>query len=416
MKKILLILVSVVAVAVIIAIALFPKTVSGGIGGLLRGLKPSLEKPPEDIAKLVGSGTAPLVFPHGFSIGVFATGLEAPRVLAADPNGVLLASIPKQGRVVALPDANQDGVADRVVTVVEGLNRPHGLAFSCEQEKPCKLYIAETNAVAVYTYDAKEFRASQRRKLLDLPGGGNHFTRTILMKDGKLYISVGSSCNVCKEKDSRRAKILVSDLDGKNLKPYATGLRNAVFMTTHPKTGKLWVTEMGRDLLGDDLPPDEINIVNEGKFYGWPFCYGKRVWDRTFDRSELTRKRCEVSTPSLIDLPAHSAPLGLAFVGNDPAWQKQYRNNLFVAYHGSWNRSEPTGYKVVRFRFGSDGKSLDAGKAQDFITGWLTKEGKALGRPVDILVRPGGVLYISDDKAGVIYRVRAPFDIGDDRG
>jgi len=172
-------------------------------------------------------------------------------------------------------------------------------------------------------------------------------------------------------------------------------------MTVHPKTGKVWATEMGRDLLGDDLPPDEINIIEQGRDYGWPFCFGRNVHDTNFDPSHKRRCSEPESFPSHINVPAHSAPLGLAFFP-EGVWPEEFRNDLLVAYHGSWNRSVPTGYKIVRYRLDSEGRNLGA---EDFITGWLTKEG-ALGRPADIMALPEGrTIFISDDKAGVIYRL-----------
>ncbi len=392
----------------------------------LRGIGPALRSPSQDITQLlpearptsrapsptaspaVASNTTnfPLNLPPGFAISLFAKDLGTPRVLLRDPNGTLLVSIPAQGRVVALPDRNTDGVADETITVLTGLNRPHGLATRCAPR--CQLYVAETDQLAVYDYDAATLKAQNKKTLARLPGGGGHFTRTLLFlpppNEGKLLLSVGSSCNVCAERDERRAKILIVNADGSNLRTFASGLRNAVFMTIHPVTKKVWVTEMGRDLLGDDIPPDEINIVEDGKDYGWPTCYGKNVHDTAFDARLGPRNPCREpeKVPSFVDLPAHSAPLGLAFVPND-GWPAEYRGNLLVAYHGSWNRSVPTGYKIVRYRFALD-RPLEP---EDFIAGWLGSDGTALGRPVDLLSEPGGTLYISDDKAGVIYRVTA---------
>jgi glucose/arabinose dehydrogenase len=311
---------------------------------------------------------------------------------------------PSQGRVVALPDKDKDGVVDAVVTVIDGLNRPHGLAFRCAPE--CRLYIAEEDRVNVYFYDQKKLKAVKEKKIADLPSGGNHVTRTLLFlpkpHDDQLLISVGSSCNVCVEKDWRRAKVLVVDAEGGSLKPFASGLRNAVFMTIHPKTKKVWVTEMGRDWRGDDLPPDEINIIEQGRNYGWPFCYGKDVHDMDFDPSKTNPCREPETFPSFIDIPAHSAPLGLAFFPEE-GWPKEFLNDLLVAYHGSWNRRIPTGYKIVRYQLDREGRYLGV---EDFITGWLIKDATALGRPVDIMIRPGGTIFVSDDKAGVIYRIR----------
>lgn len=374
------------------------------------GVGPALFKPPADIAKIINTTGMPLALPPGFLISVFAKGLGTPRVLAFDPAGNLVTSIPAEGKVVALPDQNGDGIADRVITIAERLNRPHGIAFQCkttqETINPCKLYVAEEDAVDVFDYDFATMMANGKKKIIDLPRGGNHVTRTILFlpppNDHKLLISVGSTCNVCHESNSRRAKILVANDDGTELQDYARGLRNAVFMALHPSTNNVWATEMGRDWLGDDLPPDEINVIDEGKNYGWPVCYGKNVHDTDFDHNTYIRNPCmePFETPSVVDLPAHSAPLGLAFVSHE-GWPEEYQGNLLVAYHGSWNRSTPTGYKIMRHKFDLHGVYLGE---EDFIAGWLVEDG-ALGRPVDLLFNQDGMLFISDDKAGVIYRV-----------
>ena len=390
----------------------------------LRGIGPVIKPPPNDITKVINTTGMPLKLPLGFSISIFAEGLDKPRVMTWGPDGNMLVSIPSAGRVVALRDENSDGKADAIITVIDGLNRPHGLATRCTEK--CRLYIAESNQVAVYDYDEVNLEATNKKKLVDLPDGGNHFSRTILFmptpNEDKLLISVGSSCNVCDESDSRRAKILVYDLKTKKLETFASGLRNSVFMTIHPVTGKIWATEMGRDLIGDDIPPDEINIIEEGKNYGWPICYGKNVLDTDFHKEDHVHVRAHCTEPfeqpSYIDIPAHSAPLGLAFIPEDPpagGWSQEYWYNLLVAYHGSWNRSVPTGYKIVRYKLDARGRYLGE---EDFITGWLTEPkakeplpgtvinvGEAYGRPVDILVQPGGKIYISDDKAGVIYQV-----------
>lgn len=379
----------------------------------LRGAAPAFMGPTGDIAQALkdkGSPIAanvqkpgnPLNLPPRFSLSVFADNLGSPRVLALDPEGTLLASIPAQGRIVALPDKDRDGAADAVINVISGLSRPHGFAF--HPQDPKKLYIAEVQQVCVYDYDPQNLKIANRQKILDLPPGGRHWTRTLLFLPGpplRLLISVGSSCDTCVEKDWRYAAILAADDDGGNLRTFASGLRNAVFMTRHPVTGQVWVTEMGRDYLGDDLPPDEINIVREGKDYGWPWCYGRQVHDRDFDPRGTRKDFCQQTVPSYLDIPAHSAPLGLAFVPATPAWPQEYHHNLLVAYHGSWNRSSPTGYKVVRFRLDAQGRYLGV---EDFITGWL-KDRAALGRPVDILIKPDGTMFISDDKAGVVYQV-----------
>ncbi len=359
----------------------------------LRGIAPAVNPPVADISRQLETESPnatdfPLVIPPGFAISVFAKNLGDPRVMTWDPVGRLLVSIPGQGKVVALADNSQE-------VVVNNLSTPHGLAW-----KDGKLYIAEVDKVAVYDYDPKTAKATHKQKIIDLPAGGNHVTRTIgFGPDGRLYISIGSSCNVCVENDWRRAKILTADASGSNLKVFASGLRNAVFFTWNPSDGRMWATNMGRDLLGDDIPPETIDIVAEGNNFGWPYCYGKKVWDQAFDGSAKARDFCKTADPSFIDYQAHSAPLGLAFIPD--TWPEEYRNNVLVAMHGSWNRSVPTGYKIVRFIIDNKGKYAGA---QDFITGWLTAKG-ALGRPVDLLFDTKGNLFVSDDKAGVIYRI-----------
>lgn len=337
----------------------------------------------------------PLALPAGVTISYFAKNLSAPRVLAWDPGGTLLTSIPSQSKVVALPDTDHDGVAESAVTVIDGLTLPHGIAF-----REGVLYVAETNQVASYTYDPKTMKAINKKKLFDLPPGGNHFSRTIgFGPDGKLYTSIGSSCNVCVEKDARRAKIYVANPDGSDFREYASGLRNSVFFVWHPQTKDMWATDMGRDLLGDNTPSEEVNIVRDGGFYGWPYCYNNRIHDRAFDPSDEAKKKCEGSIAPHITFQAHSAPLGLAFIPD--SWPEEYRGDLLVSYHGSWNRSQPTGYKVARFNLDANGKSTGE---SDFIAGFLQGSG-ALGRPVDLLFDADGVLYVSDDKSGTIYRV-----------
>jgi glucose/arabinose dehydrogenase len=216
---------------------------------------------------------------------------------------------------------------------------------------------------------------------------------------------VGSSCDVCHEKKPDYAQILFYNAATGEHGVYAQGLRNATFMTLDPIFGKIYATEMGRDNLGDDIPPDEINIIenknNQPQNYGWPNCYGKNIHDDQFDKNTYIRNPCMApfETPSFVDLPAHSAPLGLAFIPEE-GYPEEYWYNLLVAFHGSWNRSTPTGYKIVRLKMNAKGEYLGT---EDFITGW-SPDGKK-GRPVDIKVFSGGTAYISDDTLGVIYKL-----------
>jgi len=352
------------------------------------------------VALLVACGGAPaqesgLTLPPGFRIEKFASGFGPTRFMTVDPAGTLLVSTPSRGRVLALPDRDRDGRPDSVATVADGLDLPHGLAFRDGQ-----LYVAETGRVRRFRYDPATFKASDPSGVVpNLPPGGGHWTRTIAFgSDGRLYVSVGSSCNVCAEPDPRRAAITRFNADGSGEERFATGLRNAVGLAFHPTTGALWATVNERDWRGDDLPPDYITEVKHGGFYGWPDCFavgGRAVADRGANGSA---ERCRQMTLPTIEIQGHSAPLGLAFytgAGFPPA----YRGNLFVAYHGSWNRSVPTGYKVVRVPF-KDGRP--SGPVEDFATGWL-EGGSVRGRPVGLQMGADGTLYLSTDDA--IYRI-----------
>jgi glucose/arabinose dehydrogenase len=269
------------------------------------------------------------------------------------------------------------------------------------------LYVAETDALRSYTYDPVAFKASEPELLVPLPSGEGHYTRTLMLHpDGQqLLIAVGSSCNVCNEKEPERAAVLSYNLDTKTVAPFASGLRNTVFMAAHPVTQQIWGTENGRDLIGDDIPPDEINIIEQGKNYGWPFCYGNKVLDTDFSGTNSST-RCDDTEAALIDLPAHAAALGLAFVTAD-TWPTEYADDLLVALHGSWNRSEPSGYKVIRIPLDESGKK--AGEPTDFMTGFITADAQdgdeAKGRPVAILAEENSIVYITDDKAGAVYAI-----------
>lgn len=346
----------------------------------------------------------PVALADEFTISVFQDDLPGARVMIFDNGGVMLLSLTREGRVVALPDKDNDGKADEIKTLIDRLRRPHGLAMDCS-DGACRLFVAEENQVAVYDYDAKELKASGKEKIIDLPAGSGHYTRTLLISgtEGKkrLLVSVGSSCNVCYEPDWRRATILSAELDGSDLKMHAAGLRNSVFMAENPENGKIYATEMGRDFLGDDLPPDEVNIIEEGKNYGWPLCYGKNIHDSEFDKRRYIQDPCRDKAPSLIDIPAHNAPLGIAFFGE--GWPEDLRGDALIALHGSWNSSVPVGYKIVRARMGGNGEFL---KLEDFLTGLLTSEGKDIGRPAGIAISSGGKIFFSDDSKGVVYLLR----------
>lgn len=355
-----------------------------------------------------GKPSSPFTLPDGFRVSVYAKDLAAPRVMHYGPSGHMLVSIPKEGKIVALVDKDFDGTAEGTVTVIDKLNKPHGMASRCDQEI-CKFYVAETDKVVEYDFDKQNIKAINGKKLFDLPSGGGHSTRTIMFEpypnENKMLVSVGSSCNVCNEENEQRAKVLEYDFKTGKLIEYAKGLRNSVFMAIHPVNGDIWATEMGRDNLGNDTPPDEINILKKDGNYGWPICYGKNIHDTEFDKNTYIRNPCmePFETPSYIDIPAHSAPLGLAFFGEE-GWPEDYWYNALVAMHGSWNSTVPKGYKIVRYKLDAKGNYLGE---EDFMTGFLPSNSgtQAYGRPVDILIQPGGMIFVSDDKAGVIYKI-----------
>jgi glucose/arabinose dehydrogenase len=351
-------------------------------------------------AEKTGFDLARLKAPPGFHISVFAEEVDGARMMAFSPGDVLLVSESGEGKVVALPDPKHAGKAERMADVLSGLNEPHGLAFY-----EGRLYVAENDKVRRYDWDEANLRASNPKVVADLPGGGGHSTRTLLFNGGKMYVSAGSSCNVCIEKDPRRAAVTELNPDGSGRKIFAKGLRNAVGLAVNPKTDTVWVTVNGRDWLGDNLPPETIyDLGKDGGDVGWPYCYGDRVPDSDF--TKRGDNRCKNVIEPKVQMQAHSAPLGLAFYEGSE-FPPEYRNNIFVAFHGSWNRSVPTGYKIVRVKI--DDKGQPQGGVEDFISGWLapgeTKKGRWMGRPVGIVFGSDGSMYVSDDAAGVIYRI-----------
>lgn len=346
-------------------------------------------------AEVSDAELAGISLPSGFSISVFADNLGGSAVSSPGPsggprmmeyyNGVLLASLMGQGKVIALPDSDGNGKADKVVVVADGLDRPHGLAVYGGE-----LFIAEESRVIRGSLD-NNFSLVNISVVVDgLPSGGGHFTRTIVIRNGTIYLSIGSSCNACIEDDVRRASILECSMAGQ-CRVFASGLRNSVGLAVHPVSGELWATDNGRDFMGNDLPPDEVNILREGKNYGWPFCYGNKVPDGNAD--------CSGTESPVAQLQAHSAPLGLAFY-DIRMFPEDYLGSLFVAYHGSWNRQPPTGYKIVRLKL--DGNSVVA--VEDFASGWLDSA-TVIGRPVGVIVASDGALLVSDDHSGRIYRI-----------
>jgi glucose/arabinose dehydrogenase len=336
----------------------------------------------------------PIALPPGFAIGVFAQSLDDPRMLALGPEGALYVAERGAGRILRLPDQDGDGRADAQQVVAQGLNAPSSLVFYQDGS----LYVAETTRILRLSDPDPQGAFQKQDVIVDgLPSGG-HSTRTVLFSPdySTLFISIGSSCNVCVEQDSRRAAIMAYNPDGSHPRLYARGLRNAVGITFHPATDELWATNNGRDLLGDDLPPETINLVQQGDDFGWPRCHSGLIVDPEFGDPQ----GCQGVKAPLVEMQAHSAPLGLTFYRGSQ-FPQAYRGDLFVAFHGSWNRSVPTGYKLVRISM----QGGQPGPVQDFAVGWLLPDGSSWGRPVDVITASDGSLYLSDDAGGKIYRI-----------
>ncbi|MEO6211753.1 MAG: PQQ-dependent sugar dehydrogenase [Gemmatimonadaceae bacterium] len=345
-----------------------------------------------------GAFPGPLTVSGGMHIAYFAK-VPGARVMALGSDGAVYVSVMSSNKVVRVWDANGDNVADSARTVVDGLNGPSGLAFH-----KGFLYIANTNGVVRVTLNAQGTATAAPVQVNSLPGGGGHSTRTIVFgDDSAMYVSVGSSCNLCVESDSERAAVLRFNEDGSNGHVFSRGLRNAVGLAVNPTTKKLWVSQNERDNVSpdhQDLPPEEINILQSGKDYGWPYCYslhGAPVPNPEYDDAA----RCSTTVTAALEMQAHSAPLGMTFLDKATLLPSEYRGDLLVAFHGSWDRDAPTGAKVVRVKI-SDG--LPTG-VEDFVSGWQRADGSRWGRPADVQVYKDGSVLISDDQSGALYRV-----------
>lgn len=335
-----------------------------------------------------------ITLPPGFRIDLYATGVRNARSLALSPGGVLFVGTRQAGNVYAVVDRDKDQRADQVYTIASGLNMPNGVAF-----RDGALYVAEVNRV--WRYDGIETRLEappQPVLVTDaLPSDRHHGWKFIAFgPDGMLYLQVGAPCNICERDDPRYASILRMKPDGTGLEVFASGVRNTVGFDWHPETRELWFTDNGRDMLGDDLPPDELNRApTKGLHFGFPYCHGGDLPDPEFG----AKRACREFVPPVQKLGPHVAAIGMRFY-TGRMFPPEYRNQVFIAEHGSWNRSTKIGYRVTLVR-------LDGHRAvsyEPFAHGWLQNE-RAWGRPADVLVMPDGALLVSDDLAGVIYRI-----------
>ena len=335
---------------------------------------------------------AAIRLPSGFRIHLFAEDVPHARALALGEEGTVFVGTRSDDRVYALKDSDGDGRADRRYLIDEGLSIPNGVAF-----RDGALYVAANGAVL--RYDAIEERLSDPPEpvtLAQLPEYSHHGTRYIgFGPEGWMYVSLGAPCNVC-EAPGRDA-ILRMRPDGSDREVYARGVRNSVGFDFHPGTGELWFTDNGRDWLGDNRPPDELNRAERaGQHFGFPYCHGGDLPDPEYGR----KRGCGEFTPPAQKLGPHVASLGMRFYTGSQ-FPEAYRGQVFIAEHGSWNRSVPIGYRVSLVRLDGD-RALGY---EPFAEGWLRQDGRVLGRPVDLLVMPDGALLVSDDSAGAIYRI-----------
>jgi len=341
---------------------------------------------------LPGGGVASTVLPQGFQTTMFARDLKGPRFMAVGPDGTVYVAEQGGGRISALRDKDGDGMAEERVTVADGMEGPSSVIFHANT-----LIVGEHTKVSQINLGADGKQVSRKVLVPDLPNDGSHLTKTVLIgADGKLYVSIGSTCNVCDESDERRATVISYNIDGTGQKVYAKGLRNAVGLALNPWTQAIWASNNGRDLMGDNTPPETIYELSEGLDAGWPRCHSGRIADPEFGGST----GCEGAAKPIVEMQAHMAPLGLTFYKDGP-FPAPYNNSLYVAMHGSWNSSVKVGYKVMRVPL-KDGQV--ASEPEDFMTGFLQGDGSTDGRPAGVTVAADGSLLVSDDRGGFIYR------------
>ena len=331
--------------------------------------------------------------PPGFEIHVYAEGVENARQLALGDQGVVFAGSRKAGKVHAVVDADGDQVADRVYLIAEGLTMPSGLEF-----RDGALFVGAVDRILRYDDIESRLEDPPEPVLLGaaFPDKTHHGWKYLRFgPDGKLYVPVGAPCNICNESGFAQIRRIAADGSGEEI--YAEGVRNSVGLAFHPDSGELWFTDNGRDLLGDDIPADELNHApHAGMHFGYPWCHQGDLPDPEYGQG----KSCSDYTPPTLKLGPHAAALGLTFYTGHmfpPAYQKQ----LFIAQHGSWNRSKKVGYAIILVRFDEHGKV--AGQ-EVFASGWLQGENN-WGRPNDVLQMPDGSLLVPDDQANAIYRI-----------
>lgn len=331
--------------------------------------------------------------PPGFSIEIYAEGVENARQMVRGDGGTIFVGSRSAGKLWAITDADGDQRAETVRLIDDYLKMPSGVEF-----RDGSLYVGEVDRILRYdNIEAMLDQPPEPVVVTDaLPDKEHHGWKYLRFgADGKLYIPVGVPCNICDEEGF--GEIRRMDPDGSNMNVYAKGVRNSVGLAFHPDNGHLWFTDNGRDMLGDDLPADELNYAPQaGMHFGIPYCHQGDLLDEKFGKG----RDCADYTPPVAKLDPHGAALGLAFYTGG-MFPDEYKNRLFITQHGSWNRTEKVGYRVLVLDVQPDGKVLDI---KVFAAGWLQGQ-EVSGRPNDVLVMPDGALLISDDMAGVIYRI-----------
>jgi len=333
--------------------------------------------------------------PPGFKITVFAENVPNARSISPGPDGVFFVGSRNAGKVYAVIDENGDFRADKVTVIAQGLWSPNGVAY-----RHGDLYVAEINRVIRFPNIMQNLAAPGQPVVVNdtFPSRRWHGWKFIRFgPDEKLYVPVGAPCNVCMQKDARFATLMRMDPDGRNLEIYAQGVRNTVGFDWHPQTGNLWFTDNGRDYLGDNLPPDELNhAVRKGQHFGFPYYHGKAISDPKFGKLAPT----DAYTPPVQELGPHVASLGMRFYTGQQ-FPRKYHGQVFIAEHGSWNRSTPIGYRITLVSLkGARSVGYDV-----FAQGWLQADGTVTGRPVDLEVLPDGSLLVSDDHGDRLYRI-----------
>ncbi|HET6756388.1 MAG TPA: sorbosone dehydrogenase family protein [Burkholderiales bacterium] len=329
--------------------------------------------------------------PPGFEIKVFAEDVPNARQMALSKSGVVFVGSREAGKVHAVVDHNRDAKADKVYTIATGLNMPSGVAF-----QNGALYVAEVSRVLRFD-DIEANLANPPKPVVvndRFPSDRHHGWKFIAFgPDGLLYVPVGAPCNICEPDFKRYANIMRMQSDGSALEVFAVGVRNSVGFDWHPDTKELWFTSNGGDNLGDNIPPDELNRApKKGMHFGYPYCHGGFIPDPKFG----TTRKCSEFTPPEVKLGPHVAALGMRFY-RGAMFPAEYRNRIFIAEHGSWNRSDKIGYRITMAAPGTD-------RYEVFAEGWLQGE-QAWGRPADVLVMPDGSLLVADDRVGAIYRI-----------